>query len=235
MEASLLLGEELAGRYRLLRHLGDGPVGSSFEAATTDAPVLAVKVIERSLLSEDALSRYLQSASTATAVRNAHLVATRDVAYDLPRGFVVFVRDLLPAPDLGSLLAKNGPVTPPNAVRIVAQACEGVARLHASDLVHRNLKPSNVFLDADVAGVLTVRVCDPAVGRGMTARSKVATWQHLRFASPEQAGAAGASNQIDSRTDVYSLGAVLHALLTGAPPYAEIASVESLAEALSSR
>jgi serine/threonine protein kinase len=234
MEVGTFLGAEVAARYRLLRHLGDGPLGSSFEASTGESPSLAVKVVRRSLLSDEALSRYLQTATALAAIRDAHLVATRDVAYDLPRGLVVFARDLLPNPDVAALLARKAPLAPLAAVRLVAQACRGLGSAHAADLVHGNLKPSNVFLESDDAGRVIVRICDPAVALGSAARSLPGSWEHLRYAAPEQVAITkDASSEVGRRSDVFSLGAVLYALMTGAPPHAE-ASAEALVEALAS-
>ncbi len=168
--------------------------------------------------------------------RNVHLVATRDVAYDLPRGLVVFARDLLAGHDVATLLADNGPLAASVAVRLIAQVCDGVASMHAIDLVHRNLKPSNVLLAEDDAGRITARVCDPAVGWGSTARARAASWEHLRYEAPEVASISkDGSRDVDRRADVYSLGALLHALITGAPPHADVASADALMEALASR
>jgi eukaryotic-like serine/threonine-protein kinase len=152
MKAGPFLGAEVAARYRLLRHLGDGPLGSSFEASTGEAASLGVKVVRRALLSDAALSRYLATDTALSAIRNDHLVATRDVAYDLPGGLVVFARDLLPAPDLAALLARNAPLGPLAALRIVAQACSGIASAHAIDLVHGNIKPSKSFWSPTTRG-----------------------------------------------------------------------------------
>jgi serine/threonine protein kinase len=227
METAQYLGAEVAGRYRLVRHLGDGPLGSSFEASTAHAPSLAAKVLPRAILSEDALSRFVRSAAALSAVRSVHLVTTRDVAYDLPRGLVVLARELLTGRPLDRLLVDNGPVSPDVAIRIVAQACDGIASVHAAELVHRSVKPSNVFLESDDDGQIVVRVCDPAVGgRGPV---RTAAWGHLRFAAPEAvSNGKDASREVDARSDVFSLGAILYALLTGAPPNAAAATVEQL-------
>jgi serine/threonine protein kinase len=236
MEAGTLLGAEVAARYRLVRYLGDGPLGPSFEASTGEGASLGVKVVRRSLLSDETLSRYLETATALSAIRDDHLVATRDVAFDLPQGFVVFARDLLTGPNLAALLARNAPLEALAALRIVAQACSGIGSAHAVELVHRNIKPSNVFLASDDGGRLTVRICDPAVALGSAARALRGSWQHLRYASPELvSGAKDASADAGRRSDVFSLGAVLYALLTGAPPHAEASSAEALMDALASR
>jgi serine/threonine protein kinase/ABC-type branched-subunit amino acid transport system substrate-binding protein len=235
MEVGTLLGAEVAGRYRLSRHLGDGPLGASFEASTGSSSKLAVKVVQRVRVSDDALSRHLQAATALSAIRSLHLVPTRDVAYDLPRGLVVIARDLLPDPDLAAILAGGRPLAPLAALRIVAQACVGIGSAHAADLVHGNVKPSNVFLESDGAGRITARVCDPALVPGRAARSRPDSWQHLRFAAPEQVRVTNeGSRDLGRRGDVFSLGALLYALLTGAPPYAEATSAETLAQALAS-
>jgi serine/threonine protein kinase len=232
MDAGTLLGAEVAGRYRLLRHIGDGPLGSSFEASVGDSSSLAVKVVLRPLMSDEALSRHLQMATGLAALRSIHLVATRDVAYDLARGLVVFARDLLRGPDLAALLGRGRGVAPLGALRIVTQACDGLGSAHAAGLSHGNVKPSNVFLEFDDADRVTVRLCDPALARRRAARSALPdAGEHWRYSAPELL--AGASEP-GPRSDVFSLGAILSALLTGAPPYAEARSPEALLDALSS-
>jgi serine/threonine protein kinase/tetratricopeptide (TPR) repeat protein len=229
-----LLGAEVAGRYRLLRQLGDGPLGASYEAQSGEVPSLAVKIVRRALLSDEALSRYLQAAASLSATRNVHLVVPRDVAYDLPRGLVVFARDLLVGPDLATFLARNGPLAPSIAVRIVAQACDGIASVHGVDLAHRSIKPANVFLEPAASSGVTVRVCDPGVGSAPRARG--GEWEHLRYGAPEVASLPKeGARESDRRADVYSLGALLYTLLSGAPPYAEATSAGALLDSFASR
>jgi serine/threonine protein kinase len=244
MDAGTLLGSEIAGRYRLLRHIGDGPLGSSFEASDAETTgrgspdvKLIVKVVRRTLLSDHALSRHLQTAMALSAIRTPHLVPTLDVAYDLSRGLVVIARNFLANDSIATVLAHTGALAPLAALRIVAQACEGVGAAHAAHLVHGNIKPSNVFLDTDDVRRVSVRVCDPALQIGpRAARSIPNGWEHLRFAAPEQASDANeTATDLGPRSDVFSLGALLYALMTGAPPHSEATSADALLAALASR
>ena len=232
VELHALLGVEVAGRYRLVRHLGDGPLGATFEASSLEPPRFAVKLVPRASLSDEALSRYVQAAASLSAARNAHLVPPRDVAYDLTRGLVLFARDLLAGPNLAELIATNGPLAPSVAAQIVAQVCDGVAGAHAIGLVLHSIKPTNVFLDADRDGIVTARACDPAVGVG-AGRSRCDSWDHVRYSAPESLSRD--PREVDCRSDVFSLGAVLYALITGAAPHRAAVSVEALLAAIGSR
>jgi serine/threonine protein kinase/tetratricopeptide (TPR) repeat protein len=237
-ELEALTGATLGGRYELLRFIRRGALGAVFEARNASGGSVAVKVIRRALVSDDALSRLIRTASVIAGAEGRHLVPILDVGHDLERDLVFLVMPLLEDGDLASLVARTGPLAPLTAVRLALAAAEAVAAAHALDIVHRNVKPSNLFLETDASGAVTVRVADVGItGRSLFLEaglpSSRISWQYV---SPEQAGQSKSSDRgVDRRTDVFSLGATLYELLSGAPPWSGATSMTELVAAMSSR
>jgi hypothetical protein len=126
--------------------------------------------------------------------------------------------------DLGQLLERDGPLPVEDAVDYVLQACEAIAAAHALGIVHRDLKPANLFLAAASDGTAFVKVLDFGIskiaespssqGPGLTSTATVMGTPC--FMSPEQ---LRSTRDVDARADIWSMGAILHALMTGTPPY----------------
>jgi hypothetical protein len=158
--------------------------------------------------------RFVSEARLAARVRHPGIVAIHD-AGELD-GQLYFAMDLVAGDDLGARL-RAGPLPSRTAATTIAAVARAVQHLHDSGILHRDLKPSNVLLDA--AG--TPHLADFGLARDeSTEDAATATGTLLgtpEYMSPEQA--AGRVRGLDARTDVYGLGAILYALLTGRPPF----------------
>ena len=200
-----LLGHRIARRYELVARLGDGRAGVCFAARDRDGREVIAKVIERSRVSDEAVSRFIQTASALAGVQSAHLVTTLDVAHDLDRGLLVIVREPMRGIDLSTVLEYAAPMDPRGALAIAIQACAAAAAAHAAGVLLLGIKPTNVFLDPGPE--IAVRICDPAVAPQLVVGANcVAPELSSEHAEP------------DERCDVYSLGALLYTLLTGIAP-----------------
>ena len=146
---------------------------------------------------------------------------------------------LLRGEDVRSLLTRVGPLRPEVALRIAAQACAGLAAAHAAGVVHRDIKPENLFLSRGGDGAVVVKVLDFGIAKirrtsestgasaGLTAPAVSMTESGQvvgtpLFMAPEQLVGA---KQVDARSDVYSMGVTLYALLAGTPPHANVESL----------
>jgi serine/threonine-protein kinase len=232
----LLADCHLAGRYQLTRLLGRGGMAQVWEAQDDVlARAVAVKVLHPHLaVDPDFLERFRREAIAAARIHSPHVVATYDAGThggrrgeldradsDLVMPFIVM--ELVRGRNLRQLLTETGPLPLDRAVSVAIQVCDAVAAAHAVGLIHRDVKPANILLCEEPPFVVTsplIKVTDFGVARMTdTAGSDLTRTGMLvgtaAYLSPEQVeGRAG-----DVRSDVYSVGVVLHEMICGAPPY----------------
>jgi serine/threonine protein kinase len=213
-------GDVVAGRYKLTRILGAGAMGTVFEATADGQPPVALKVLNVSAAGDagDA-ARFRREALAGQSVPSPHVLNVVDAGEDPRTGCPFIVMPLLLGADLGALLKRVGPLSPSVAIRIACQAAQGLVAAHRAGIVHRDVKPSNIFLHTDGEAV-TVKVLDFGVAKTLLAEeSLTATGEVLGsplYLSPEQARSA---KSVDERTDVWGLGVTLYAALAGQPPW----------------
>lgn len=208
-----LSGTVLGGRYRLLRRIGSGGMGEVYEAEQMDlGRRVAVKVL--SISSGQSLARLRQEAVTAGSLRSPHVVAVID--FQEPPGQPAFlVMELLEGEPLSNVLVREGRLDPARAARIASQMLAALDAAHRAGLVHRDVKPSNVWLTQTLAGEVTklldfgiVKDAD-AVIQHTTLGAIVGTPSYL---APEQVRGAPS----DHRVDIHGVGVVLWEMLVGA-------------------
>jgi serine/threonine-protein kinase len=216
-------GEVVGGKYRLVRFLASGGMGSVYEAQHTVVKRrFAVKFLRADLAVERAsLARFQREAQAAGALESEHIAAALDfgIADD---GSPFIVMEYLVGESLASLFERDKPMPVGRAVDLVLQACRGVETAHASGIVHRDLKPQNLFVARREDGTDLVKVLDFGVakleaeeqGAGTTKTGTVLGTP--AYMSPEQ---ARGDREIDQRSDVYALGAILYELLSGEKPH----------------
>jgi hypothetical protein len=208
-------------RYRLLVHLGQGSYGTVFAAEPRDRPGDRVAVKFFVARSADRWRRLREEVDRLAAVGGvAGVVRVREVVADADPPY--FVMDLAPGGSLADALRDRGPWDPAAAAALVARVAVTLAEVHRRGVVHCDLKPANVLLDAGGRPV----VADFGQARlGGEAGPPLGTFFYM---APEQAdGPAGGDP--DPRWDVYALGALLYALVTGGPPRADAAARTELA------
>lgn len=224
-----MLGTTLAGRYRIVRLLGRGGMGSVYEAAdTTSGSRVAVKLVTAEVL-EDAvlIGRFSREARAAMAIETPHVARVVDAGQDQAQRMPFLVMEYLQGEDLRALLRRVGPLPPDTALRIAAQAASGLVAAHARRIIHRDIKPANLFVAEGAAGERTVKIVDFGIAklqpdpgqRSSEITNLTRTGSMLGsplFMSPEQ---ARGYRDIDERADVWSLGVVLFQALSGRTPH----------------
>ncbi|MCS7160965.1 MAG: protein kinase [Gemmatales bacterium] len=204
------------GRYELLEELGRGGMGVVYRAVHVELKrVVAVKMILSGYLADgEQIRRFQQEARTAARIRHPNVVNVFD--YGEVAGHHYFAMDYVPGHSLQKLL-ERGPAPIERAVQLVAVIARAVAHLHQHGIIHRDLKPSNVLLDergepyvSDFGLAKWLQESEPRTHSGAVLGTP-------SYMAPEQA--QGLISAISPRTDVYSLGAILYALLTGRPPF----------------
>lgn len=217
--ASVLPGETLGNKYRIEARLAEGGMGVVFRAThiELDSPV-AIKLIRPEHVgNEDVVARLLAEARIAASLRSKHVNRVLDVG-KTPEGAPYLVLEYLEGRDLGAELEERGRLPLGVAVDYVLQACEALAEAHAFGIIHRDLKPENLFLAEEADGGFVLKILDFGISKAPAARRGGRTLTNPfevvgspTYMSPEQIR----GGEVDPRTDVWALGAVLHELCTG--------------------
>ncbi len=216
------------GKYEIIRQLGQGGMGTVYEARHTNTGRF---VALKEIVGDDALrknpqiiERFQREARAMGAIDTVHIAPVLDSGTDEDTDHPYLVMELVKGEDLQQLLARLGPLPEELALRIAAQACVGLAHAHEAGVVHRDIKPANLFLARSRDGSIVVKLLDFGIARmrdPMTPQnfSLTATGSMLGsplYMSPEQ---ALGKKTLDHRTDLWSLGIVLHEALTGKTPH----------------
>lgn len=217
-EEGVVPGRVLGGRYRVERLLGRGGMASVWSGVDQQmGRPIAIKVMHLSGADRStAWARFEREARSTAAVNDPHIVTVHDTGID--EGAAYLILELLPGPTLWQYLAETGPMPIPMVLDVAAQVCEALAASHALGIVHRDIKPSNVmFADHHRVKVLDFGITQ-LLGQDTSGMTLTATGESLgtpAFMAPEQIS----GRDIDARTDLYALGCLMTAMLSGKPPF----------------
>lgn len=234
-----MIGTTLNGKYRLEKPLGGGAMGMVYEATDlTAGHRVAVKLITaEGAQSNVLLQRFQREAKACEAAPSKHIVRVLAAERETISGLPYMVMDYLDGEDLETLVERLGPLPPELALRIAAQACEGLIVAHAGGVIHRDIKPANLFLAREGQervvkivdfGLAKVRMEDAATPDSRITRTGTLLGSPL-YMAPEQARGA---KDVDARADIWSLGIVLYETLTGKTPFDGCDSLSELTIAI---
>lgn len=209
-----MIGTTLSGRYRLEAKIGSGGMSTVYLARdeTLDRAV-ALKVMHREMSEQpDQLQRFRQEARSVAKLSHPNIVGVIDAGTDGGHPYIVF--EYIEGETLKQRIARLGALDVQESLAYAIELARGLAIAHASQMVHRDVKPQNVLIDADGRAKLT----DFGISRQMEQHGLTATGRVLGttdYVAPEQAMGKG----LDPRSDIYSLGVVLFEMLTGDVPF----------------
>jgi serine/threonine-protein kinase len=215
-----LVGVVLDGRYQVERKLGEGGMGVVYLAThVVIGKRYALKVLRGEMATEkEVAERFTQEARAAASIGNEHIIEITDFGR-APDGAPYFVMELLDGKELHDLLEQSPQLEVNRSLRILAQCCDALAAAHSIGIIHRDLKPENIFLvtrsgNPDFVKVLDFGIAKVARESGRLTRTGM-IFGTPQYMSPEQA----AGTDIDSRTDIYSLGIIMYEMLCGRVPF----------------
>lgn len=214
------LGVTLADRYRIVRKIGGGGMGAVYAAEhLLLGKLVAVKVLHAQYAYDDeVVGRFFREAKAAAMLSHPNILACHDVGKHAD-GSPFLVLDLLQGVSLATELVHVGRFELTRAVHLVLQICSALGVAHAQGIVHRDMKPDNVFLTREGDAGDVVKVLDFGISKFSTAGSATRTGSMLgtpQYMAPEQ---MGDSSRVDGRADVYSVGVILFEMLAGRPPF----------------
>ena len=213
----------LVDRYELLQLIGQGSFGGVYRARHIHTGQVHALKLARDTVDPDGTARVLAEARAAASLRHPNVVGVIDGGV-AATGEAFIVMELLEGSTLAQVIAREGPLPPARATRIARQMLDGLAAAHANGIVHRDVKPSNVFVTmaSDVTGGDMVKVIDFGISK---VRQEAGSEGGLTlpgiamgtpgYMAPEQLGDA---RSVDGRADVYAVGATLFEMLTKRPP-----------------
>jgi eukaryotic-like serine/threonine-protein kinase len=220
---ALEIGTLLANRYEIVRTIGAGGMGAVYQARDVQLNrIVALKVIRPDLAKDpEIVSRFKQELILARQVTHKNVIRIYDLAeFD---GIKFITMDFIDGRDLKTVLRANGKLEPRRAAEIIEQVCRGLEAAHSEDVIHRDLKPQNIMMDR--SGKITVM--DFGIARSIAPGGMTYTGALVgtpEYMSPEQAK----GEELDARSDLFSLGIIFYELLTGDTPYKADTSMASL-------
>jgi len=222
--AGQLVGAVLNGRWRLLRLLGEGGMGAVYEAdGTRGEGKRAIKLLHEEFVKEDQiLQRFYAEAQATRALVHPNIAQVLDSA-TAENGTPYLVMELLQGTPLSGYMEQGNAIPPSHAIPIIYGVLQALTVAHNQHLVHRDLKPDNLFLVRDARGAMLVKVLDFGIAKvmdvagGMGQKTRTGVLLGTPgYMSPEQ---IKNSKGVDPRTDLWSVGIILYEMLTAKQPF----------------
>jgi serine/threonine-protein kinase len=221
-----MVGMTLMGRYEVTRKLGEGGMGAVYEARhTLIGKRVAIKVLlDKYAQKENVIRRLQQEARLASSIGHPNIVDITDFG-KTEDGRTFVVMEYLDGESLAQLIAREGPIGPERGLAITRQVADALAAAHDKGVIHRDVKPENVFI-CQRDGRDYVKVVDFGISKSLKPGEQEPESPRLTqtgmvlgtplYMSPEQ---ARGEDQLDQRIDVYALGVILYEMITGEVPF----------------
>ena len=214
-----LLGSTIADKYRIDAKLGAGGMGAVYCATRLlIGDEVAVKILHSEQNDPRAGERFRREAQAAARLKHSNAVSIYDFGIT-DDGLQYLVMELVEGETLRQIIKRQGPLTPTATAEILKQICAALDESHRRNIIHRDIKPDNIIVNT-VAGILQVKVLDFGIAKlrddvasSLTQTGGIVGTPH--YMSPEQC----LGEELDSRSDIYSLGVVLYEMLVGRVPF----------------
>jgi serine/threonine protein kinase len=218
-------GTVLDGKYEILSRIGAGGMGEVFKARHLHLDAFrCIKVMKQELLVDEVFrSRFLREARLATQIHHPNIAVVHD--FFVGEGGNYMVTEFIEGRTLRQWSAQYGPFPLPLAADVASQVLAGLDHIHRRGLLHRDISPDNVMLSFDQDERCIAKIIDLGIAKDLANTAPTDTTQagmligNPKYMSPEQLGLLNDGEQIDGRTDLYSLGVVLYEIVAGVPPF----------------
>jgi serine/threonine protein kinase len=200
------------GPYRITRTIGRGRMGVVFEGVADGSDPVAIKVVTTELSQDEVFVRRFQR-EVAAAQKISHPNVVPVLGAGEEGGLPYLVQALIAGGSLHDRLVKDGALDLATTIRLLKGPAEGIDALHASGLIHRDIKPGNILLDGETAYVTDFGLAKDSQASNLTRPGQALG--SLEYRTPEQIR----GEEVSAATDVYALGCMIHECLTGTPPF----------------
>jgi serine/threonine protein kinase len=216
----LVLGQVIDARYQIDSKIGTGGMGSVYRATRLQiGDEVAIKILHpQQIDGSQAVERFRREAQASARLKHPNAVTIHDFGVSA-EGLQYLVMELVEGSSLRQIIKEQGPLNPSVATEIITQVCAALDEAHRQNIIHRDIKPDNIIINL-VANVLRVKVLDFGIARlrDQTASNLTQTGSVMgtpHYMSPEQC----IGEELDNRSDIYSLGIVLYEMLCGIVPF----------------
>jgi eukaryotic-like serine/threonine-protein kinase len=224
-----LIGQLVAGRYRVIRRLGEGGMGQVYLGRhEAIEKAIALKVLKPEYSAkEDIVTRFQQEAISASRIKHPNVLEVFDFG-QLDNGCAFLAMEFLTGNDLADELMERGYIETRRALRLMLQICRALSAAHKAGVVHRDMKPDNVFLLRPGDGDEIIKIVDFGIAQlrkpdeeaKSSAPRRRLTKTGMIFGTPEyMAPEQAAGRKADLRVDIYATGLILFEMLTGTVPF----------------
>lgn len=227
-----LIGTTIDERYKIVSLVGHGATSSVYRAVVSEGSTVAIKVLHNHLAADESLvERFKREARTASILRHPNIVAVHEYAVS-SEGSPYLVMEFVEGESLQQLLCRDGWLPVEQALPIFEQVCAALRAAHEKGVIHRDLKPGNIMLTKSGDGALHVKVLDfgcaqilPMLGDTVLKLTQTGEMLgSLLYMSPEQC----LDQDVDARSDCYSLGCLMYETVTGMPPLSARTAFETM-------
>lgn len=218
-----IVGATIGGRYRVLRKLGEGGMGAVYlaEHIAIEKKVALKILLYEFARKEDLKQRFLQEAKAAARIGHENIVDITDFG-ETKDGRVFFVMEALEGEELSDIVKREGAMTWSRAKPIILQISRAIGAAHSKEIVHRDMKPENIFLIEREGRKDFVKILDFGIAKvsSMSEGDKKLTRTGMIFGTPEYMSPEQAQgHKADHRVDIYAVGVIMYEMVTGSVPF----------------
>ncbi|HEY9717067.1 MAG TPA: protein kinase, partial [Trichormus sp.] len=224
--------------YEYIETCGEGGMGVVYKARQVILnKVIAIKMLHPRLLSAEAILRFQREGASASMLEHPNIIKVLDLGVCAAGPYMIL--EFLQGQTLSQLLSAHGPLSTERFLHIFIQVCDALEHAHSRGILHRDLKPSNIMLTRNFKNEEEIRIMDFGIAKFIGESSQESFVSKLTrtgeaigspaYMSPEQAQ----NNNLDVRSDLYSIGCVMYEALTGSPPFVKANALDTLMAHLS--